>query len=577
MKGREIRVQRDPHGRPPFEHPMRDFAGIQYYFHNQVRLGKGHIYFPRAEWGLSSISQLAYWRERMSPAGPFMGQLSVDIGNFYMTAPARLGNRTGRSTWNSTREDIAAEVWFQVRQGLDRERAGELVSPGFYHIDQGLQFDHPLGSTFRNEVRITVMDAAGWHTLWINGQRFAYEGRAQAVAETLCRQINESGSGALYAEATLKAPGIWQMHVTSKVPEGAALVIVEGDLPGRFEISLNASTFRCVESPSSLAQTRGVRDKLFEALVGDPSLPVISELSGKTGILLLPRGAAELPPIRVRNDHQQLQIVYGPTLHVRIEQCHGGLAFEAPASATVGYNDTPFLINVPGQWRYRPGLFMPAQLTFQDTVLRPEEDERIRYRISNRRWVAAGTYMATTTQLTTMESANESARHAVNAILRCLAFGSGSDYNAQGQVYADLAEIWDPEKNELDDLEPLKRLDAKLVAEGLPHVMDILKIVDQVDSMPMHGKPSRDPAANALHLLQHLADGSDRDWSFLKQTLGDLASQAVERVHDVGDPLGVLRELRHDGQGAIERIRQLLQTVMGRPGGGAGDGRRSPT
>ena len=87
--GQTMRITRDEHGRPPREYPLRDFSGIQYYFHNHVRIGKGHIYFPEAEWGLSSISQLAYWRERMSSTGAFMGQLSVDIGNFYAPAPQR--------------------------------------------------------------------------------------------------------------------------------------------------------------------------------------------------------------------------------------------------------------------------------------------------------------------------------------------------------------------------------------------------------------------------------------------------------------------------------------------------------
>ena len=154
--GVPIRLVRDAEGKPPLAYPLRDFAGIQYYFQNRVRIGAGHIYYPQAEWGLSSISQLAYWRERMSPASPFIGQLSVDIGDFYRRAPARHGSRITRSAWNSSSDEIAAGVWFQVRQSLERERAGILVAPTYYHLDQGLSFDHPLGSVFRDQVSIRV-------------------------------------------------------------------------------------------------------------------------------------------------------------------------------------------------------------------------------------------------------------------------------------------------------------------------------------------------------------------------------------------------------------------------------------
>jgi hypothetical protein len=274
------------------------------------------------------------------------------------------------------------------------------------------------------------------------------------------------------------------------------------------------------------------------------------------------------------DEGQHLNVMFGPTLHVRLEQSNDGLAFGDLTSATIDRNRTPFLINVPGQWQYRPGLFRPDELTFEETVLRPGDDERVRYRISNRRWVGVGTHMATTTHLTTMESANESARHAVNAILRGLAFRPGEDYNAQGRVFAELAEIWDPEKNELDDLLPLKRLDRKLAEEGLPHVMDILKIIDNVDALPMHGKSSdgHDPIANVLHLLQHVGECSDRDWAFARQTLGDLLGQAVARAHEGLDPMGLMRELRDGPLQIGERIRELLQSVTKTSSAGPGDG-----
>ncbi|HEY8548909.1 MAG TPA: hypothetical protein VIL35_03040 [Vicinamibacterales bacterium] len=166
--------------------------------------------------------------------------------------------------------------------------------------------------------------------------------------------------------------------------------------------------------------------------------------------------------------------------------------------------------------------------------------------------------------------------------LRCLSLRAGTEYNAQGQVFADLAEIWDPEKHEIDDLEPLRNLDRQLVAEGLPHVMDILKITEAVDAMPMHGKPSHDPMANLLHLAQHFAEGFDRDWGFARQTLNDLLAQMVERLDDGVDPSGLLRELRKGSAAVGERLREFLRGLLTgggnpqQPGSGAPGRNASP-
>jgi hypothetical protein len=61
-----------------------------------------------------------------------------------------------------------------------------------------------------------------------------------------------------------------------------------------------------------------------------------------------------------------------------------------------------------------------------------------------------------------MEGANESARHAVNAVLKACG------------VPSEPCEIWDPEANELSDLAWLRELDETLLCRGLPHFVDIL-------------------------------------------------------------------------------------------------------
>jgi hypothetical protein len=108
-------------------------------------------------------------------------------------------------------------------------------------------------------------------------------------------------------------------------------------------------------------------------------------------------------------------------------------------------NLSRMMINPPGEYANRPG--------------KPYE-----YECSYKNLVLAGSYMQTQTRLTTMEAANESGRHAVNAIL-----AADRDY------YGELCEIAAPEENEFSDLEYFRDLDKALLQANLPHFIDILE------------------------------------------------------------------------------------------------------
>jgi hypothetical protein len=177
---------------------------------------------------------------------------------------------------------------------------------------------------------------------------------------------------------------------------------------------------------------------------------------------------------------------------------------EALEHAVVLYNENPYIINVPGQGRHRPG--------FKQTT------GKIDYAIENeafedclfRRWVPAGTFMATYTRLTTMEAANESGRHAVNAILQALKAvpienGKEPLFNGQGKLYGDPCRIWDPEDNELADLNTLKELDEALMREGLPHILDIFRVSEFLESLPDNVS-----LGEADNRIRALIDGSAR-------------------------------------------------------------------
>jgi hypothetical protein len=114
-------------------------------------------------------------------------------------------------------------------------------------------------------------------------------------------------------------------------------------------------------------------------------------------------------------------------------------------------NNTPFLTNVVGLadwWPEEPG----------------------RYQVYFDRVVFCGTWLRTWTRLVTMEAANESARHAVNAILE--------DFAVHGEDARTIAGcmVSNPEEHEIEDLGWFKRLDAELCARNLPHLFEILGI-----------------------------------------------------------------------------------------------------
>jgi hypothetical protein len=121
-------------------------------------------------------------------------------------------------------------------------------------------------------------------------------------------------------------------------------------------------------------------------------------------------------------------------------------------------NRAPYLVNLAGGWEKRPG---PDDLTRG-------------YEVFYKNLVVAGTFMKTYTRLATMESANESARHAVNGILEHYR-------KTTGATTSRACEVWNPEEHELDDLDFLKEIDARLMELGEPHLLEILDVEALLD------------------------------------------------------------------------------------------------
>ncbi|HEY5926228.1 MAG TPA: NAD(P)-binding protein, partial [Kofleriaceae bacterium] len=141
----------------------------------------------------------------------------------------------------------------------------------------------------------------------------------------------------------------------------------------------------------------------------------------------------------------------------------GTLGFIGNRNGPIGSNGSPFLVNKTSAYETRPGKVTTA----------PGESKCIScYQIMAARYVLAGTHMQTYTRLTSMESANESARHAVNSLLQ------------HWRIGGDRCDIWDPEDHEVEDFQSMRDLDEELYDRGLPHFTDILGWSELPDYLP---------------------------------------------------------------------------------------------
>ena len=146
-----------------------------------------------------------------------------------------------------------------------------------------------------------------------------------------------------------------------------------------------------------------------------------------------------------------------------------------------------------------------------------DNGREVRYQVSNSRWVMAGNFMATHTRLTTMESANESGRHAANAIIdELLGTRLQELYNGGGTSLGDVVEIWDPADHEIPDLAPFKRLDAALFDRRIPHFLDVLEIPAAIDRLPIRDDPNETPVFNLSQLIEKALLQPAKDWEFLR-------------------------------------------------------------
>jgi hypothetical protein len=134
----------------------------------------------------------------------------------------------------------------------------------------------------------------------------------------------------------------------------------------------------------------------------------------------------------------------------------------APNTGVVQYNSTPYFITPPDSWRRRPGPLPDAA--------EPEAG----YPVRLGKLVVVGSFTQTFTGLTTMEAANESARHGVNGILGHAERGASA--GAPASLRHSRCTIWPLEQDEPGDLNSWKYVDERLHRAGKPHLFELLGV-----------------------------------------------------------------------------------------------------
>ncbi|HEY5947178.1 MAG TPA: FAD-dependent oxidoreductase [Kofleriaceae bacterium] len=139
-------------------------VGIQYFLYEDVPLVRGHTFYPDSPWALTTISQPQFWRDlglfrKTYGPGEVGGLISVDISDW--DTPGTYVPKTAKQC---TPDEIAKEVWGQLKAALNGKEAGEEVLRDellhSYHLDSDL--DYTAGVPPKNTSRLLVHPPGSW-------------------------------------------------------------------------------------------------------------------------------------------------------------------------------------------------------------------------------------------------------------------------------------------------------------------------------------------------------------------------------------------------------------------------------
>lgn len=139
-------------------------VGIQFFLYEDVPMVRGHIFYPDSPWALTSISQPQFWRDgglfrTRWGDGSVGGLISVDVSDW--DTPGMFVNKPAKAC---TREEVAREVWAQLKAALNGDAAEEQVLDDAvlhsWHLDADL--DYGGGVPPVNASRLLVHPPGAW-------------------------------------------------------------------------------------------------------------------------------------------------------------------------------------------------------------------------------------------------------------------------------------------------------------------------------------------------------------------------------------------------------------------------------
>ena len=136
--------------------------GIVYYLDRPIRAAvHGHTIYIDSPWALTSISQPQFWQPQFQPDrlgdGRARGILSVDVSDW-----EAIGSGIRKQAMFCSREEIAAEVWHQLKESLhdDATRELEEVEVLSSFLDPSIVHPNPTEAT--NLEPLLINTAGSW-------------------------------------------------------------------------------------------------------------------------------------------------------------------------------------------------------------------------------------------------------------------------------------------------------------------------------------------------------------------------------------------------------------------------------
>ena len=136
-------------------------TGMQFYLRRPTDIARGHVAYVDSPWSLTSISQNQFWSRTRLPEfgdGSVQDCLSVDISDWQTP-----GILYGKPAIECTHDEIAREVWAQLRAHLEGRSApqdSDLIS---WFLDTGVGWDAARGRN-TNDDPLLINTVGSWQS-----------------------------------------------------------------------------------------------------------------------------------------------------------------------------------------------------------------------------------------------------------------------------------------------------------------------------------------------------------------------------------------------------------------------------